>query len=321
MRPYLHALLMFSLITLVGFAFTLFSLAKSRARTKRLDSRVATMLEPHLRTSGRDRERALRLGTRVPVGNIQQRCAKLIGYDGLRKEHHPIPWQVAVGGALLPAYIAERVASSYIGPSGWVIFAVTWVFSCRKFFSWSDKRLASTLYRQFPDALAMIVRSVRVGIPVSEAVRIVGRESAYPTSLEFVRVGHELSVGVPLERTLRDLADRSGLPEYRFFATALSLQSQTGGALGETLDSLADTIRKRVAARARGKALAAEARASALVLTGLPVAVGSLLFFINPSYMLILFSDRTGERMLGLAVGLLMTGTFVMRNMIRKSLS
>ena len=222
---------------------------------------------------------------------------------------------------IVPAFLAERIAASYVGVLAWPVGAAAWVFACRVFFKASDRRLANTLYKQFPDALAMIVRSVRVGIPVSESIRIVGRESEKPTAEEFVRVADEIAIGVPVERSLRELAERSGLPEYRFFATALALQSQTGGALSETLESLADTIRKRVAAKSRGKALAAEARTSAMVLMGLPPVMGSLLYFVNPSYMGILVYDHSGRRLLTLAAGLLTLGSYTMRQMIKKSLS
>jgi tight adherence protein B len=111
------------------------------------------------------------------------------------------------------------------------------------------------------------------------------------------------------------------LAEYRFFATALSLQSQTGGGLTETLETLADTIRKREAARKRGNALAAEAKASILVLTILPIFTGIMLWFTNPSYIEILFNTKPGEKLLGIAVFLLSLGQFSMRQIIKRSLS
>jgi tight adherence protein B len=117
------------------------------------------------------------------------------------------------------------------------------------------------------------------------------------------------------------MAERNNLPEYRFFATALSLQSQTGGGLTETLENLADTIRKRVAAKLRGRALAAEARMSCYILGALPLVTGALLTGINPNYMLVMFTDPSGRNLLLLAAVLLTAGGFAMRTMIRMSLS
>ena len=116
------------------------------------------------------------------------------------------------------------------------------------------------------------------------------------------------------------MAERNGLPEYGFFAAALGLQAQTGGGLGETLDLLADVTRKRVAMKARGHALSAEARTSSMILGGLPVAAGGLLYALNPEYIGVLFTDDTGRTILGTAILSLSTGMFVMRVIIRKSL-
>jgi tight adherence protein B len=129
-----------------------------------------------------------------------------------------------------------------------------------------------------------------------------------------------VAIGVDLEAALLEMADRNDLSEYRFFATALALQSQTGGGLTETLETLADTIRKRENARKRGHALASEARTSIYVLAALPIVVGSMLFVINPDYVGMLFNDPTGQMLLGIAVGMLLTGLWVMQLIIKKSL-
>jgi tight adherence protein B len=117
------------------------------------------------------------------------------------------------------------------------------------------------------------------------------------------------------------MGERNKVPEYRFFATALSLQAQTGGGIAETLENLADVIRKRVAARARGKALAAEARASATALAVLPGLALGVLSVMNPDYIGILFTTDAGNQILAAAVLMLCFGIYVMSTLIRKSLS
>lgn len=320
MSRHMQLLLVGSCATFIGFVMSTILVLAAQRRAKRFGNRLETMLTPHLRAEAASNLH-LRLGVRLPSGTLTQRMAALAGYNAARKNHHPVPWYVVAVFGVAPAFLAERIASGYVGLLAWPVGAGVWVFACRMFFQASDRRLATTLYKQFPDALAMIVRSVRVGIPVSEAIRMIGREAENPTAQEFVKVSDEIAIGVPLDRSLRELADRSGLPEYRFFATALSLQSQTGGALSETLEGLADTIRKRVAAKSRGKALAAEARASAMVLMGLPVVMGMLLYFVNPTYMGVLVYDHAGRRLLTLAAGLLTIGSYTMRQMIKKSLT
>ncbi len=321
MSPHMQLLLAGACLTFIGFVGSTMLLLAAQRWEKRYGTRLESMFTPHLR-SATPTNLQLRLGARLPTtGTLSQRLAGLAGYNAARKDHHPVAWYVVAAGGIVPAFLAERIAAGYVGVLAWPVGAAAWVFACRVFFQASDRRLANTLYKQFPDALAMIVRSVRVGIPVSEAIRIVGRETDNPTAQEFVRVADETAIGTPIDRSLRELADRAGLPEYRFFATALSLQSQTGGALSETLDGLADTIRKRVSAKSRGKALAAEARTSAMVLMGLPPVMGVLLYLVNPAYMGLLIYDPSGRRLLTFAAGLLTLGSYTMRQMIKRSLS
>ena len=174
---------------------------------------------------------------------------------------------------------------------------------------------------QLPDALAMIVRSVRVGVPVSEAIRIVAREAPMPTAGEFARVEAEAMIGMPLDQSLRAMAVRTGVPEYKFFATTINLQAQTGGGLSETLEGLADVVRKRLALRAKGEAMAAQAKTSAIVLGLMPFISGGGMYFLNPDYIGLLFTDPMGKQMLGIGIVMLCTGGLVMYTMINKSLS
>ncbi len=177
------------------------------------------------------------------------------------------------------------------------------------------------MYRQLPDALAMVVRSVRAGIPVSEALRTVACEMPEPTGGEFRRLSDALGIGIPMEEALLGLARRSGLPEYGFFKVALTLQGSAGGNLTETLENLADVVRKRVATRARGLALASQARASAYILAVVPVITAGALLVIDPGYLRLLFEDPRGRTILAAAVLSLLTGLGTMKLIIRRSLA
>ena len=146
------------------------------------------------------------------------------------------------------------------------------------------------------------------------------REAPHPTGPEFNRVVDEIAVGVSMEDAMNQLARRSGLPEYRFFATALSLQNQTGGTLSETLENLADVIRKRAALKAKGHAMTSEAKATAAILAALPMILGLVLWALSPSYIELLFSDPLGRNLFGAAVCSLLTGLGVIRTIIRRSL-
>ncbi len=244
----------------------------------------------------------------------------LFNYREERREHYPMSLAGVVMCMLGPASIAALLATKVFGESAWATLPFFDVFLTRVFLTGAARKVSRTLLSQFPDALAMISRSVRVGVPVNEAIRIVGREGQTPTKEEFARAADQVAIGRDLEMALLEMAERNDVPEYRFFATALALQSQTGGGLTETLETLADTIRKRENARKRGHALAAEARTSIYVLAGLPIVVGAMLFVVNPEYISVLFTDPVGEKMLGIGCGMLCFGIWVMQQIIKASL-
>lgn len=245
----------------------------------------------------------------------------LFGFSMARRDQYSIAWPWVVIIALAVGRLAVLLASGVAGIYAWVLMPIVSLMVSRAVFGSMIGKRIDKLRSQFPDALGLIVRAVRVGIPVSEALRAVSRESPAPTATEFDRLADQISIGASLEVALREMAERNSLPEYGFFAAALSLQASTGGGLAETLDLLADVTRKRVAMKARGHALSAEARTSSLILSGLPVAAGLALYAINPGYIGLLLWDETGRMILGCAVLSLSMGTFAMRMIIRTSLS
>lgn len=245
----------------------------------------------------------------------------LVAYNPDLRQHYPMTLPAVFMCMLGPASVGALLTTKVFGSTGWFAMPFYVVLLVRLFHNWATERLKRTLLSQFPDALAMVSRSVRVGVPVTEAVRIVGRESQTPTREEFAKAADGVAIGMDLETALLEMAERNDISEYRFFATALALQAQTGGGLTETLETLADTIRKRENARKRGHALASEARTSIYVLAVLPIVIGAMLFVINPDYISELFIKPMGEKLLGLACGLLIMGLFVMQQIIKRSLA
>lgn len=321
MKGYLLQLLLLSCLLLVGLAATSMLLARLHRRSSDLKLRIYAVTEPHLRSGANSHSTLFSLTTTLPTATVLRRLSLLVGYDAALRQRYGLPWGVVVTGAILPAIGLPYAVNTLLGRVAYLGIPVLWVFISRMYYKRCDNRHTQTLYKQFPDALATIVRSVRVGVPVSEAIRVVAREALQPTATEFGRMADQITIGVPLDEALRDMATRNQLPEYRFFATALSLQSQTGGGLTETLENLADTIRKRVTAKAKGNALASEAKTSTYILGALPIVMGGLIFIVNSSYISILFTDDSGRKLLFLATGMLGMGFYVMRTIIRKSLS
>lgn len=255
------------------------------------------------------------------VHALRMRVEAVLGYRRLRRPHYSATLRTVSLIALAPALAGVGILTQMVGSAALFALPLVWAGCVRLYYGRLEAQLCARLFKQFPDALAMIVRAVRVGVPVTEAVRMVATECQAPTTIEFRQLSDQVALGVPLDQSLRDMGGRNRLAEYRFFATALSLQSQTGGGLTETLETLADTIRKRVAARARGHALASEAKTSCYMLAVLPVIVGAGLYVTNPSYISILFTTSGGHKLLGLAGASLSMGLFCMRTIIRKSLS
>jgi tight adherence protein B len=248
-------------------------------------------------------------------------AAAIFGFNPSKHDQYPVPWWVVLGVTLVVAWVLSGFVVNILGPLGLISLPVLWAVMCRFFFGWVAGRRQARLVQQFPDALAMIVRSVRVGVPVLGAITAIAREVQPPTSLEFTRFANELAVGVPLAEAATDMAERNDLAEYRFFATTIGLQAQTGGGLSETLENLADVIRKRLALRERGRALSSEARSSCLILGALPIVMGLGLWAMNPGYMSVLFTNNTGRAILGAAVLSLACGALTMRTIMKKSLS
>ena len=196
--------------------------------------------------------------------------------------------------------------------------AIVAIMVVRGLFGWQQRRLANQLFRQLPDTIQLVTSTVRSGLPVNEAFRTVAQEMPQPTAGQFAIVCSELSLGRPPEEAVEDVYRRTQVAEYGMFAVTLAVQMKSGGSLTETLQILGDTVRQRVALAARAKALAAEVIFSSKALSCAPVIIGGLLYWLNPRSVDLLFYHPTGRTMLAYAVASVVTGSLVIRWMIRK---
>ena len=182
------------------------------------------------------------------------------------------------------------------------------------------RRRASQLRRFqsiFPEALDLIVRSVRAGLPVSESIKMIGTEVADPVGSSFREVGANLTIGLSLDDSLALLQRKVPIPEVKFFAISLTIQQETGGNLAEILSNLASIMRKRVQIGKKIRALSSEARASALIIGSLPFIVGLAIFFLNRQYIEVLYIEEAGRLFLFGALGSMAVGAVVMAKLIR----
>lgn len=169
---------------------------------------------------------------------------------------------------------------------------------------------------QFPDAIDIIVRSLRAGHPVPIAVNMVAREMPDPIGSEFGVVSDEITYGADLETAMRNLYARIGQEDLPLFVTAVAIQASTGGNLGEILDNLSAVIRQRFKMRRKVKALAAEGRASALILSSLPVMLFGVIQLVSPDFYGSVWHYDVTKLSLGIAVGWMMVGNLIMYKMV-----
>lgn len=312
-------LILLSFLSLIGFGFSGLLVSQAHAQRQRRAQRVRDLVAPYRKT------KLVTIQAFRPAEHKERSlidfASAIFGFNLSRADQYPLRWWIVLGVSFVLARIAAGLAVEFVGNFGLIGLPLIWVGACRSFFGWAVGRRQDAMVKQFPDALAMIVRSVRVGMPVLGAMGVVAREAQAPTSTEFLRLANDLTVGMPLDEAVINMGERNDLPEYRFFATAIGLQAQTGGALSETLENLADLIRRRLALKERGHALSSEARTSSLILGGLPVAMGLGLWLLSPAYISVLFTTKTGNKILAAALFSLACGALTMRTIIKKSLS
>ncbi len=169
---------------------------------------------------------------------------------------------------------------------------------------------------QFPDAIDIIVRSLRAGHPVPVAISMVSREMGDPVGSEFGIVSDEITYGADLETAMRNLFFRVGTDDLPLFVTAIAIQGSTGGNLGEILGNLSGVIRQRFKMRRKIKALAAEGRASALILSSLPIAMFLVIQFLVPSFYGRVWGEDLTKEALALAGAWMGIGNLIMYRMV-----
>ena len=169
---------------------------------------------------------------------------------------------------------------------------------------------------QFPDAIDIIVRSLRAGHPVPIAINMVARELPDPIGSEFGTVTDEITYGADLETAMRNLYFRVGTDDLPLFVTAVAIQGSTGGNLGEILENLSSVIRQRFKMRRKIRALAAEGRASALILSSLPIGMFAAINFLVPTFYASVWNEDLTKIALMLAGCWMGVGNFIMYRMV-----
>jgi len=242
----------------------------------------------------RVRERLARTGRRIPLGEYLIANALVAG----------VAW-VVLGVVLrwpMPLPLAGAVIIG-VGVPHMVVKRM------------GDRRVAQFI-AQFPDAIDLIVRGLRSGLPVMESINAVAREVPDPLGAEFRKVADGVRVGQSLDAAMWDVARRIDTPEFRFLVIAMAIQRETGGNLAETLSNLSDLLRKRRQMKLKISALSSEARASAYIVGALPFIAFLGMSAITPGYMDIFLRDPRGVMMGAVGLGMIAVGALVMYKMV-----
>lgn len=212
----------------------------------------------------------------------------------------PLFW-FAFGMQLITAFLLALIGA-YLIPRGYLRMR--------------RKRKLKAFVLQFPDAIDVIVRGVKSGMPLGDCIRVVAHEGQDPIRHEFRNVVDDQTLGVPVQEAVQRMAERVPLPETNFLSIVITIQSRSGGNLTEALGNLSTVLRERKKMQGKIKAMSSEATSSAAIIGALPPVVASMLFLTSPDYILLLFNTTIGNVVLVVSGIWMLIGVLIMRKMI-----
>jgi tight adherence protein B len=208
---------------------------------------------------------------------------------------------IVFGVGLIPALVASFAAA--FGAPLWLL-------------SFLKNRREKRFLLGFPDAVDVIVRGIKSGLPLADSLKIIAVEAQEPMRSEFKAIMETQTIGMPLGEACGKLYERMPLPEANFFGIVISIQQKAGGNLSEALGNLSRVLRDRKKMKAKIQAMSMEAKASASIIGSLPVAVGGLVYLTSPDYIELLWKVDLGRMMLAACALWMSMGVFVMKKMI-----
>jgi tight adherence protein B len=182
--------------------------------------------------------------------------------------------------------------------------------------SFLKKRREARFLNNFPDAVDVIVRGIKAGLPLGDSLRLIATDAVEPVRSEFRAIIDTQSIGMPLGEACLKLYERMPVAEANFFGIVIFIQQRAGGNLSEALGNLSRVLRDRKKMKAKIQAMSMEAKASASIIGALPICVMTLVWLTSPAYIDLLFTDPLGRVMLGCCLGWMAVGVFIMKKMI-----
>ena len=310
-----YAIYAFAVVSAILFAegvyLLFFSAASYRNRINRRLSLLSESVDRQSILVELRRERGLTIGGdfRLPMVSLN----RLIVQSGISVGLSRIGMFAAIAAAVTLVALVVLRGSIVQGLLG-ALFSGLFLpyFTLRVLRGRRQKKFGS----QFPDAIDIIVRSLRAGHPVPIAVNMVAKELPDPIGTEFGLVADEITYGADLETAMRNLYARVGQDDLPLFVTAVAIQGSTGGNLGEILENLSAVIRQRFKMRRKVRALAAEGRASALILSSLPILMFGVVQVVAPDFYGSVWQFDITKTILGAAICWMLVGNFAMYKMV-----
>lgn len=312
-------LLVFSAVTIAAFLFT-GSWSPAQSTVAGRLSELETNLNPRRTRIGGLKRLAVLLDPVLKGRAWTRRLDRMLYQAG---------WAWTPGEFLIATFLlslaaglmgASLTGNMLVGLGGAAVGAFTPLLQLSR----KRRKMLQAFNEQLPDALMLVINSLRAGNSFLQALQLVAKQmggskengETSVISQEFAMTVTEINWGLSVDRALTNLAERIGTVDVDLMAAAIMVQRETGGNLAEVLQHLHDTIRDRIRIAGEVQALTAQGRLSGIVLTSLPPGVGGLFFLISPSYLRILFDDPRGHLLLGAALGLQALGIFFIRRIV-----
>lgn len=257
-----------------------------------------------------DTSSAAKFLTGLPLGERAYELIRKAGYE------NNVP-QVLIAGFIIFILGLVFLGKAFNPLVAFLFAAVLSVFLPRYFLKRKINKRNEAFINQFPDAVDMIVRSVKSGHPLNTALKMIAENMEPPIKTEFRQLVDEIAFGRSTVEALVRMSKRVDEPDLQFFVVILSVQQETGGNLAEVLSNLSGIIRKRKQLRLRIKAMTSEGRATAMILGSLPIFVFGAIHMTSPEYLLPLFETDTGHTIMMTSAGLVALAVFIVKNMLQ----
>ena len=276
------------------------------ARGARAEDAAATAKRPSVEETLKELERRQKNASRPP---LQVRLTQA-GLTWSKRQFYMLSAALGLLG-FLGATMAEIPLLPALAAAGAAGFGLPqWILGFLK------RRRMNKFLEELANAVDVIVRGVKAGLPLGDCLRIIATESQEPLRSEFRHVVEQTALGIPLHEAVLKLYERMPVTEANFFAIVVSIQQKSGGNLSETLSNLAKVLRDRKKMKAKVRALSAEAKSSAAIIASLPPAVMGFVYISTPQYISLLWTTSTGRMLLVGCLAWMFTGVMVMRKMI-----